>query len=381
MVKRSWFSFAAFCLFFVTGNAIHGQDHLIDDFRDNNVRDGSPIRWEKPWGGTLGAADGRLELSGRSVHVAATRPIESRTGWSMHTRASLDAPGQVVGLGILFDQGKNVWLGVNPNGTLSVGTPGLTLASVGTDVFTDDVMLRLDALDNRLQGWAWDPESEMPAEPLVVYETEVRRGRPAVWMETFSGAPTARFSFFEASTEPLRPLVYGDFNFDRSIDALDIDILSMAAQKSQFDTELDLTNDEIVDNRDLEFWVAWVKQTWFGDANLDGRFDNLDLVEVLQADQYMDDVIGNSTWATGDWNGDGDFDSLDLVVALQGGGYEQGQRFAALREMPLHAAAVQVPEPSAIGLVLVGVLSLSSLRACTIAGKVACRLATQGKTE
>ena len=379
MPKRFCGSLVISCVLLTTGNAIHGQAYLFDDFRDNNVRDGAPIGWEKPWGGTLGAANGRLEISGHSVHVAATRPIESQTSWSIQARASLDAPGQIIGLGILFDQGSNVWLGMFPDGTLSLGTPGVTLASAGTGVFHDDVMLRLDALDNTLQGWAWELESEMPEEPFVVYETEVRRGRSGVWMETASGEPTARFNFFEAATEPLQPFVYGDFNFDRSLDALDIDVLSMAIKESQFDTELDLTNDEILDNRDHEFWVTWVKQTWFGDTNLDGRFDNFDLVQVLQADEYMDEVVGNSTWATGDWNGDGDFDALDLVVALQDGGYEHGPRFASLRAPSTPTAAAQVPESSAVGLLIDGVLSLSSLRACTITDP-SC-LATQGKTE
>ena len=96
----------------------------------------------------------------------------------------------------------------------------------------------------------------------------------------------------------------------------------MAAKTSQFDTELDLTNDGILDQLDREFWVTWVKQTCFGDENLDGQFDRVDLAEVLPADEYMDEVVGNSTWATGDWNGDGEFDALDLVTALQGSGYD-----------------------------------------------------------
>ena len=59
-----------------------------------------------------------------------------------------------------------------------------------------------------------------------------------------------------------------------------------------------------------------------GDANGDGRFNSADLLHVLQAGQYLDDIAGNSTFAEGDWNGDGDFDRLDLVLALQYGAYE-----------------------------------------------------------
>ncbi len=59
-----------------------------------------------------------------------------------------------------------------------------------------------------------------------------------------------------------------------------------------------------------------------GDANRDGRFNTADLVQVLQAGEYEDDVQGNSTWEEGDWNGDREFDTADLVLALQKGLYE-----------------------------------------------------------
>jgi hypothetical protein len=58
-----------------------------------------------------------------------------------------------------------------------------------------------------------------------------------------------------------------------------------------------------------------------GDANHDAVFNSSDLVLVLQAGEYEDDIAGNSTWEEGDWNGDGDFDSRDLVLAFQLGEY------------------------------------------------------------
>ena len=66
--------------------------------------------------------------------------------------------------------------------------------------------------------------------------------------------------------------------------------------------------------------------TFFGDANLDGEFNSLDLVMVVQAGEYEDDIALNSTWSTGDWNGDRDFDSGDFVTAFQDGGFEFGPR-------------------------------------------------------
>ena len=86
----------------------------------------------------------------------------------------------------------------------------------------------------------------------------------------------------------------------------------------------DLNSDRTVDQADYRIWVKDLRQTWFGDANLDGEFNSGDLVAVFQAGEYEDVEEYNSGWATGDWNGDGVFDSSDLVVAFQDGGYEKG---------------------------------------------------------
>ena len=58
-----------------------------------------------------------------------------------------------------------------------------------------------------------------------------------------------------------------------------------------------------------------------GDSNLDGVFNDLDIVLVFQAGEYLDNLAGNSSWATGDWNGDGEFNEADLVYAFQAGRY------------------------------------------------------------
>ena len=92
---------------------------------------------------------------------------------------------------------------------------------------------------------------------------------------------------------------------------------------------------------DRQIWVDELKSTYFGDANLDGEFNSRDLVLIFQAGEFEDEVIGNSTWATGDWDGNGDFNSGDFVVAFQAGGYEAGQR-----------TALAVPEPGMVATVL-----------------------------
>ena len=116
--------------------------------------------------------------------------------------------------------------------------------------------------------------------------------------------------------------------------------------------EFDLVEDGIVDEEDLRYWIHSLKQTWFGDANLDGEFNSSDLVAVFQAGEYEDNDMHNSTWDTGDWDGNGDFESSDLIVAFQDGGYHQGTR---------NASAV-VPEPNGFGTMVITLAIISSTR-------------------
>ena len=122
-----------------------------------------------------------------------------------------------------------------------------------------------------------------------------------------------------------------------------------------------------------------------GDADQDYAFDQLDLVQVLQAGKYLSGTA--ATWGEGDWNGapggipgnppigDGVFNQEDIVAALQSGVYLTGP-YAAVglgavdgTRPPAFGDAelvfVPVPEPSTfalLGLGLLGVLSITTRR-------------------
>ncbi len=81
------------------------------------------------------------------------------------------------------------------------------------------------------------------------------------------------------------------------------------------------TNDRRIDANDLWQFVADVFGGAPGDANLDGRFNSSDLLQVFVAGQYEDSHLNNADWATGDWDCDGEFTSSDLVAALRHGTY------------------------------------------------------------
>ena len=106
-----------------------------------------------------------------------------------------------------------------------------------------------------------------------------------------------------------------------------------------------------LNDSDLEEFVREYAGTYYGDANLDGRFDSQDFVQAFQFAEYEDRVPGNSTWRSGDWNLDSEFDTRDLVLAFQDGGYEKGPRVGAA-----------VPEPNTVFGVLLGVCALAIWR-------------------
>ena len=150
----------------------------------------------------------------------------------------------------------------------------------------------------------------------------------------------------------LPELLNGDMNFDGNLDVDDLDALTAANNANTPGTKFDVNGDGTLNKQDRAAWIHEIKNTYFGDANMDGEFNSGDLTEVFKANEYEDNLTLNSTWSEGDWNGDGDFDSGDLVEAFKDGGYEIGPR----------TAASPVPEPSSWILMAAGLLGVGRIR-------------------
>ena len=145
------------------------------------------------------------------------------------------------------------------------------------------------------------------------------------------------------------PAVRGDFDGSGSVDVNDIDLLNQA--RGSGNRVFDLSGDSVIDQIDLNSLVVDTLNTWVGDTDLNGEFNSADLVSVFQADEYEDNIDGNSSWATGDWNGDREFNSADFVTAFLDGGYEQGKR--------LHTPVVRaIPEPNSCLLIVSGLIMM-----------------------
>lgn len=122
----------------------------------------------------------------------------------------------------------------------------------------------------------------------------------------------------------------GDFDEDGQLDVDDLDLLSRSFGSTE--PQWDVNYDGVVNWSDQLDWVTRLRQTWIGDANLDGQFASDDIVQVFVGGKYAQNSI--ATWSEGDWNGDHQFTSDDLVSAFMDGGYNVGYK-----------SLLAVPEP------------------------------------
>ena len=133
--------------------------------------------------------------------------------------------------------------------------------------------------------------------------------------------------------------IAGDMDGNGVVDAEDINAMFVQMRSATPDLDFDLNGDGLVDETDRDLLVKREMGIYYGDANFDGYFDSADLIEVLAANEYEDDISGNSIWQTGDWDGDGDFTTLDMILALADGGYEKGAQASPARADSIEAAA------------------------------------------
>ena len=144
----------------------------------------------------------------------------------------------------------------------------------------------------------------------------------------------------------------GDFNGDGVLNADDVDDLTQRSANVTHPEGYDLTGDGLVNSADVKEWIRAedIFYSWLGDANLDGEFNSIDVIDVLAELTYENGAP--AVWTSGDWNGDGFFTSDDTIEALADNGYEKGPR----------ADVASIPEPSSLLLIGLGCLGLHTRR-------------------
>jgi len=127
----------------------------------------------------------------------------------------------------------------------------------------------------------------------------------------------------------------GDFDGSGKLDIADIDLLTAHIVSGTHLAGFDLDGDSLVDDADRRIWVENIKQTYFGDANLDLTVDFADFVSLAN---HFSEPGG---WAQGDFDGSGDVQFPDFVLLADNFGNSAD-------------AAASVPEPASGLLLFIG---------------------------
>ena len=353
---------------------------LIDDFSDGKDDGWTRIDGSagEPWGpGTYDASSGVYHLLGGGVV-----PL-GQAGWMASTwdqssdplysdgflRAKIRSNDETALVMLVLrnsEYGTYYAFGANPvNGVFYMSKfldgPEVDVhAVVPEERFRsgEDWILEAGAIGDQLSIKAWKPGEPEPSKPQWTYRdpSPLPRGILGVitWHWGLEQTPpgTVDVTYDDIYFHPPVP---GDFDSNRLVDVRDIDLLSREVRLGRYRPQLDLNDDDLVNLTDHAIWVHDLKDTWYGDADLNGEFNSADFVLVFQEGLY--ETTQDAGWAKGDWDGSGIFDSSDFVIAFQDGGYEQGP--------PTDMAAV--PEPGAWTLLVLGVgFWLFGRRTCPI---------------
>ncbi len=147
-------------------------------------------------------------------------------------------------------------------------------------------------------GGTWDAADE------GTYQVEVAGFTVTDLSNNFvAGATIASFDVDFASG------LTGDFDNDGDLDCTDVNALSTAIATGSTDLQYDVTDDGEVDADDLQEWVLNLKQTLFGDADLNFSVDGSDF-GIWNANKFT----SGTDWCRGDFNADGASDGSDFGV-------------------------------------------------------------------
>lgn len=205
---------------------------------------------------------------------------------------------------------------------------------VGADIVIDygDHGLDFGVLANTLTEGGFIPGTSEGQ--VMIQSAEVQLSDAANWY------------FNTASNAAVPTAVYGDFNNDLVVDALDVELLSFAIDGGGEDLIYDLTGEGVLDFRDSYQLVRGTIDALAADFNLDGQVD----VQDLSA--WATGFGSSSSFTQGDANLDGQVDVQDLSMWATGFGRTGGNTSGLTVDFVSVSSAVAIPEPGGLALLL-----------------------------
>ena len=333
--------FATSTVFMVLACAcVRGEVLVHETFSDNNILDGNPAVWEyscqSPYGGC--AADSELVLQdgdaeatinsfvGWSLAEVDGQKIAPDNHWSIRARITgQSSSNSLVAVGIdSYHWAAGIYK--DSQVSLGLGNPFSSNGGNRRHDFFKPWVVQLDVFPDRLEAYRWPADDPGSVDSATWSNSEsIAAGRPS-----FGGNWGGKPLFHEVVVADSPMGVGGDFDLSDELDLDDLDALSEAIRSGENDPRYNLTNDEVVDLDDLDVWLADLKQTNHGDANLDGTVNFEDFL-ALSANFGTD-----GGWQQGDFDADGSVGFSDFL------------KLAENFEQPAAAmAAASVPEPTA----------------------------------
>ena len=335
----------------------------FDTFDDGSFDDGDPVTWTV---NPAGAFPGNYDISGGDFVFA---PLEDENDdesmVATVNSALFQNTASVRARGIIFTDPSGIFTGEGNLGVTLFFDPATISGYVGLLDAANNLIL-VNVVNGEIQSLGEDVDLDFPAteevyvqldydgENVALSAWEVGTPQPAVAQHIVEDAThSSGFSGLVFNEDGLMDLgiyrwaraagvriVDGDVDIDGNVAATDIDTLF--ANLGSTDPLYDLDEDGDADSADVDRLVGTYLDTFYGDANLDGRVDAADLNQVGINWQSSD-----ADWAKGDFTGDRNVNAADLNVL--GLNWQNG----------VAAATAAVPEPTGSALLLLGIVTFA----------------------
>ena len=349
---RNWVSKIALLSLFLTTSDVYAQIHIHDDFTNGNFDDDSPVTWNLDdslgFAGEMRLTADGLELSGSGFsHGAPIFPtvdgrvlimedgvfrMESRFDTSVFLAPYLRLSPTLDGRFEFYfggaSQGPDIFLErVGANGREWIDTKP-------NDWVNQDIFMEFSTIGDQLELRVWPTDEDRPAEAqLSRVDNKFASGGSGFAFAGGTMNDTALIRSIDITVLPAT--APGDVNDDQLLDARDLDLIAQNIDLDVTELRYDIDGDLRINLDDVSTWVRDLKNTFSGDANLDGIVSFPDFLSLSAS-------FGQSGgWAEGDFNSDGIVGFPDFLIL--------SKNFGAT------AVASSVPEPS--GCALLGVAS------------------------
>ncbi len=320
---------------------------FYDDFSDGDPQDGLPVNWRHVQRGyapnNCTWTEEGLELGDGLVGAANTAGSDYVYGDVSVTAQIRRMGSEPMGHTWIWNEGDYFAIAIRWQGNLaddcywvSLTWPGYLKIGYSSgwtkkewevdlsplDVNEQDLVLRLDAIGDRIQVWCWAAGEPMPDAPQLSF-TDTRYGTgPVALLGATNPGSTSKWlvRWVEVTTPGVDPIV--DFNGSGQVDIKDL--VMLIESWGQNDPTVDIVRDGVVDVKDLEVLMDY----WQQDVNdptlmANWKFDETEgTVAYDSAAENDAAVIGDALWQPDEGlvdgallcDGSGDYVTADFVL-------------------------------------------------------------------